>query len=102
MPPTFLKGSDSVVARLVKLNYTEDMYALNVMLMYYLAFIFRVIAYGGLVGFNRDKRSLPSFFDMIVEDSACFPRTMPAPVANTLLTPPPAPRSLRSAQGPRR
>ena len=68
MPPTFLKGSDSVVARLVKLNYTEEMQGINIMVMIYLAIIFRIVAYLGLIAFNRDKRSLPSFYDIIVED----------------------------------
>ena len=68
MPPSFLKGDSSVVARLVKLNYTEGIHDLNVMVMYYLGIMFRIAAYVGLIAFNRDKRSLPSFFDMIVED----------------------------------
>ncbi|GMI46325.1 hypothetical protein TrCOL_g9564 [Triparma columacea] len=68
MPPNFLKTSDSVVARLVKFSYTEGMADLNIYVMYYLAIIFRIVAYIGLVSFNRDKRSLPSFFDLVVED----------------------------------
>ena len=66
--PAFLVSRDSVVARLIKMNYTEGMGDLNVLVMYYLAILFRVAAYLGLVAFNRDKRALPSFFDMIVED----------------------------------